>query len=92
VRIELTKTRLQIGAITTLVTVAIHNLTQDSGNVGSVGLEPTMPEGGRFTVFCNSRYANYPKVAPWVRLERTVLSREVNSFLALPIRLPRNLN
>lgn len=28
--------------------------------VGSGGLEPPMPEGGRFTVSCNSRYANYP--------------------------------
>lgn len=28
--------------------------------VGSDGLEPSMPEGGRFTVSCNSRYANYP--------------------------------
>ena len=28
--------------------------------VGSDGLEPSMTEVGRFTVSCNSRYANYP--------------------------------
>ena len=28
--------------------------------VGSDGLEPSMTEVGKFTVSCNSRYANYP--------------------------------
>ena len=28
--------------------------------VGSTGLEPVNSEEGRFTVFCNCRYTNYP--------------------------------
>ena len=33
-----------------------------AGLVGSDGLEPSVSEEGRFTVSCNSRYANYPKL------------------------------
>ena len=32
--------------------------------VGSDGLEPSMTEVGKFTVSCNSRYANYPLKLP----------------------------
>ena len=39
--------------------------------VGSDGLEPSVSEEGRFTVSCNSRYANYPKI--FLRLRITLI-------------------
>ena len=36
--------------------------------VGGDGLEPPKTEVGRFTVSCNSRYANRPKSVPSFRL------------------------
>jgi hypothetical protein len=39
--------------------------------VGGIGLEPMMPEGGRFTVSCDGRYTNHLKKAPEAGFEPT---------------------